>query len=123
MQGSRGGRHIVHSDLEGDVAGKVARSPEEALLDKFSPGPKGCISAWTVEVERAALLPYACDLRLAGKCHIPDEHRRTDGREQGIKPHLPTAARSPWTARSRCPSQHRVCWRTVPLGSRAVRAV
>lgn len=123
MQGSRGGTRMVRSNLEGDTASKVARSPEEALLDGFSPGPKGCISAWIVEAERAALLPYARDLWLAGKCHIPDEHRRADGREQGIKTHLPMAARSPWPARSRCPSQHRVCWRTVPLGSRAVRAV
>ena len=61
------------------MTSKVARSPEEALLDLFPPGPEGRISARIFEEVRAAPLPSACDLRLAGthgcKCCIPDEHR------------------------------------------------
>lgn len=42
-----------------------ARSPEEALLDGFSPGPKRCISAWIVEAREGSsasfsLWPAAC---------------------------------------------------------------
>lgn len=61
------------------MTSKVAGSPEEALLDLFSPGPEGHISAQIFKEARAAPLPSACDLRLAGicgcKCCIPDEHR------------------------------------------------
>lgn len=94
---------------------------QEALkkpcLTGFLLGPKGVFLHGLWRQERAAPLPSPCDLRLAGKCHIPDEHRRADGREQGIKTLLPMAAHSPRPGQSHCPSQHRVCWRTVPLGS------
>lgn len=77
----------------------MVKSPGEAQLDLFSPEPEGLISAQIFKEVRAAPLPCACDLHLAGtrwcKCCIPSEHCRCRWLRVRYQNHLPEGPPAP----------------------------
>ena len=101
------------------MTGKVAGSPEEAVLDLFSPGPEGVfLHRFSREPGQLRfLLPATCGLLAQVNANGTSQASivRADGREQGVKAHLPKGSRGPWPARTLSPSQRRVCWQRVLL--------